>query len=74
MPISVAIPIAISITATMAISVAIPISVTITIPVAIPVSRELRLTNQDAISFAVLIRAITTIVAVTARIPRAVIT
>ena len=72
MPISVAISIsvaiAISITATVTISVPIPI------PIAIPVSRDVRLTNQDAISFAVLIRAITTIVAATARIPRAVVT
>jgi len=71
-PISVAIAISvaisISITATMA------ISVTISVAVAIPVPGKVRLTNQDAISFAVLVQATTTIVAVAARIPRAVIT
>jgi hypothetical protein len=60
--ISVAIPITIPITATMTITVAIS--------VAISVSRKFGLTNQDAIAFAGLIDAITTIVAVAARTPR----
>lgn len=71
-PISIAIPItisvAVSVTVTMTLAFSIPVAVAISVP------GNVRLTNQDPISFAVLIQASTTIVAVATRIPRAAIT